>query len=110
MFSDTILGAAGYDTGRYGGVFNLTKWSNPQIGMSLNCYDLAAVVQLACCLALDTVGAELITTSWVYQTPNGYVPDGELFGWNGVPCNNPFYNNASKLLLYCHSNKKGAPV
>ena len=84
-----------------GGGFNLEDWLTSKY-ITCNCYDLAAIMQLGCCLLLSSAGYELLDSRWVYQEPNGYINQCELFGWSATyplypGVNNPFFLNSSKL-------------
>lgn len=90
---DCIQGAPAYNVGYYGGSFNLNQWlAACAPGGTCNCYDLAAISQLACAVFLDQNGNEELFSQWVYQNPNGFVLPGTLYGRDTEPnCNNPFW-------------------
>lgn len=101
-YYDTISGASSYNVSLYGGSFNLAGWMAGS-GVCCNCHDLAAIVQLGCCLLVDENSNELLNSRWVGQSPNAYIESCLLYGWgllyplpNGV--NNPFFNDASMSL------------
>lgn len=100
-FYDAQNGASFYNVVSGGGSFNLDKWITG--GQSrCNCYDLAAIVQLGCCLLIDAHSNDLSNSRWVYQIPTGFVDACLLYGWSTVyplppGVNNPFFANVSKL-------------
>jgi len=95
---DTASGKAYYVGGSLGGSFKLAAWvavTYPRC----NCYDLAAIAQLAICLLMDAQGAELADSKWVFQEPNGFINPGPLFRWvafggDHLRCNTPFWESA----------------
>lgn len=88
---DSVNGASGFAMARLGGVFDLQRWISTDT-VTCNCYDLAAVMQLGCTIALTATGSEYLRSIWVFQEPYGYVRQGECFGQPKFPnCNNPFY-------------------
>ena len=93
MGYDSILGAPFFVEGHKGGDFQLSAW----LGRSMqwcNCYDLAAIVQIACRLFGSSQGQEAFPSQWVYGKKFGYIPLGPLFGWDydfSRNCNNPFW-------------------
>ena len=98
-FYDAMKGASFYNVGSGGGSFNLAGWV-AGIASKCNCYDLAAIVQLGCCLLVDINGNELLNSRWVFQSPNAFIKPCVLYGWgtkypypNGV--NNPFFQQQS---------------
>jgi hypothetical protein len=103
-YYDTLNGASFYNVGSGGGSFNLSDWmagSAPRC----NCYDLAAIVQLGCCLLIDVHKNELLNSRWVLQSPNAFIKQCVLYGWetqypypNGV--NNPFFQRQSMLASF----------
>lgn len=92
---DSKIGKSGFNMAGLGGVFDLKRWIS--IIDTCNCFDLAAVMQLGCAIALSATGSEYLRSNWVFQGPYGYVPEGELFGQPTIPnCNNPFYQNSER--------------
>jgi len=96
---DTASGAPYYVDGGLGGGFKLAAWVSVTYPRC-NCYDLAAIAQLAVCLLMDTQGAELADSRWVFQQPNGFINPGPLFRWvafggDHLRCNTPFWTSAS---------------
>ncbi|KAK0105141.1 hypothetical protein ONS95_004460 [Cadophora gregata] len=96
---DARGGASYYNVGGFGGGFNLQDWLAVTY-RACNCYDLAGIVQLGCCLLLSSIADELLDSRWVFQNPNGFVRPCILYGWGqtypsppGV--NNPFFLNAN---------------
>ncbi|KAI5808203.1 hypothetical protein DFH27DRAFT_650720 [Peziza echinospora] len=88
---NSISGTPGYGVGAFGGLFRLRRFTMNMFQL-VNCYDLAALAQLACNILRDGQGQEVPQSSWVYQWPNGYIVPGALFGWPEYPnCNNPFW-------------------
>ncbi|KAL5321066.1 hypothetical protein ACEPPN_011876 [Leptodophora sp. 'Broadleaf-Isolate-01'] len=69
---DAVSGGSYYNVGRFGGGFNLQDWLSVTYA-SCNCYDLAGIVQLGCCLLLSSNADELLDSRWVFQGPNGFV-------------------------------------
>lgn len=92
---DSVNGVSGFKMGGLGGVFDLKRWIS--VTGTCNCFDLAAVMQLGCTIALTATGSEYLRSNWIFQQPYGYVPKGELFGQPTVPnCNNPFYQDSER--------------
>lgn len=63
-YYDSLNGASFYNVSLGGGSFNLAGWkagSAPRC----NCYDLAAIMQLGCCLLIDVQNNELLKSRWV---------------------------------------------
>ena len=93
MGYDSKIGAPFFVEGHKGGGFQLSAW----LGRSMqccNCYDLAAIVQIACRLFGSSQGQEEFPSQWVYGNKFGYIPPGPLFGWDygySRNCNNPFW-------------------
>jgi hypothetical protein len=74
-----------------GGVFALTRFYNG-VFPCCNCYDLAAIAQLACSILRDVNGVEILGSRWVFQSPFGYINPGILVGYPQYPyCNSPFF-------------------
>ena len=92
---DTRFGRACYVESHLGGSFNFPAWES-SIYPSCNCYDLAGVLQLACCLLRSNGGLELADSHWVFQSLNGFINEGPLFRWvseggDNLRCNTPFW-------------------
>lgn len=101
---DNVLGRAHYIAGGGGGLFNLNGWMEFEFS-KLACQDLAAISQLGCALLRNAGdGSEVLLSSWVFQSPNGFILPGKLYGWFGVGsvglCNNPFFGDPGKCSLY----------
>lgn len=96
---DVVSGASFYNMGFYGGSFKLREWMAAAVpGARLNCYDLAAIAQLACAVYVDPNGIEVLHSRWVFQNPNGYILPGTIFGWEGYAnCNNPYWGTCELL-------------
>jgi hypothetical protein len=97
---DAYNGASYYNVSSLGGGFNLANWLN-SVFPACNCYDLAAITQLGCCLLLTSDGSEALDSRWVYQQPNGYIKQCVLYGWGELypyppGVNNPFFMNLSE--------------
>ncbi|KAB8265968.1 hypothetical protein BDV32DRAFT_143706 [Aspergillus pseudonomiae] len=97
---ETIRGAPAYIDSGYGGTFQLRRFVSGLFD-SLNCYDLAALSQLAICIIQDENGDEVYDSKWVIchpvdpqnPIPYGFIPDGPLIGWPQYPnCNSPFFS------------------
>ncbi|KAF8535925.1 hypothetical protein BDD12DRAFT_808187 [Trichophaea hybrida] len=90
---DVVGGIANFGVGAFGGSFRLKRFLDNMF-YNVNCYDLAALAQLACSILLDWDGTEVLMSSWVFQQPCGYINSGQLFGWPEYPdCNNPFWGS-----------------
>lgn len=88
-------GSSFYNMRKLGGSFNLRGWTKKSFPLC-NCYDLAAITQLACAILVDEFGNERVDSSWVFQCPNGFINIGPLFGWVAfggeyLRCNDPFW-------------------
>ncbi|KAK4158920.1 hypothetical protein QBC43DRAFT_191029, partial [Cladorrhinum sp. PSN259] len=80
--------AGGYD----GGPFDLGRWVRGVNKSNLiNCYDQAAIVQIALGLGPDT------DVEWMYMVPYGFIKPANLVGYPGKPCNSPFGQTVSNL-------------
>ncbi|KAM7215261.1 hypothetical protein V8F06_009312 [Rhypophila decipiens] len=92
-----VTDGSGHSMGPFGGVFALTKWIRPPANHYVNDYDLAAVIQLGCAVALGITGNEIFESRWVVQYPSGYIYPGQLFGegQTSQQCNNPFWNTGN---------------
>ncbi|KAK4209235.1 hypothetical protein QBC37DRAFT_404545 [Rhypophila decipiens] len=92
-----ITDGSGHSMGPFGGVFALSKWIRPPANHYVNDYDLAAVIQLGCAVALGITGNEIFESRWVVQYPSGYIQPGQLFGegQTSQQCNNPFWNTGN---------------
>jgi len=94
-----IYDGSSHSMGPFGGIFNLRRWINPENPANhyVNDYDLAAVLQLGCAVALGITGSEIFDSRWVVQYPSGYIAPGQLFGeaQTSKQCNNPFWNTQS---------------
>ncbi|KAI8594891.1 hypothetical protein EDD21DRAFT_392641 [Dissophora ornata] len=97
----TFTGAASFGVGPYGGEFRLNQWlaayrnwTTKKIITSVNCYDQAAIVEVALSLGMD-----YNQVAWEYHQVFGYISSKtELVGWG--PCNNPyFYNDQKKMIV-----------
>lgn len=91
---DTTSGGSSYNMGHCGGSFDLKTWvDNPK--PFLNCYDLAGISQLGCCILVETDSSDALQSLWVFQYPYGYILKGALYGWvaKGL-CNNPFWQSS----------------
>ena len=95
---DSINGGSGFGVGKKGGTFNLSAWMEA-VEPTLCCYDLAAIVQLASAVCLTPNQDEMLASTWIYQTPTGYVKEGPLYGQPEQNNNNPFYLNSGGLPL-----------
>ncbi|KAM7191497.1 hypothetical protein V8F33_008848 [Rhypophila sp. PSN 637] len=92
-----ITDGSGHHMGPFGGVFALSTWIRPPVNHYVNDYDLAAVIQLGCAVALGVTGNEIFESRWVVQYPSGYIKPGQLFGegQTSQQCNNPFWNTGN---------------
>ena len=93
MGYDSYSGAPFYVEGHKGGDFQLSAWLR-RSKRFCNCYDLAAIVQIACRLFGSSQGQEAFVSQWVYGKRFGYIRPGPLFGWDYAysrNCNNPFW-------------------
>lgn len=87
---DVWHGASFYTAGDHSATFDLDKWlgdyKNSGAWNMVNCYDQAALVQLAV-----TLGVPYDRVSWMYKAPFGYIVETDLIGWGLT--NNPYYGN-----------------
>ena len=89
---EAICGAPAYIAGSRGGIFQLRRFVAGLFD-SLNCYDLAAISQLAVCIIQDATGVETYDTKWIYCNNYGFIPNGPLIGWPQFQdCNSPFFS------------------
>ncbi|KAG4441287.1 hypothetical protein IFR05_003215 [Cadophora sp. M221] len=96
---DADGGGSYYNVSQLGGGFNLQGWLSATYPLC-NCYDLAGIVQLGCCLLLSSNADELLDSRWVFQEPNGFVKPCLLYGWSATypmppGVNNPFFLNTT---------------
>ena len=101
---DTSEGRPFYAEGPLGGGYNLPAWDRKQ-SPRCNCYDLAGILQLACCLLMNPNGMELADSRWVFQAPNGFINPGPLLGWvraggDNLRCNTPFWESAGTYIRF----------
>jgi hypothetical protein len=98
---DVVGGMANFGVGAFGGSFRLKRFLDNMF-YNVNCYDMAALAQLACSILLDWDGTEVLMSSWVFQQPCGYINSGQLFGWPEYPdCNNPFWGSNQQGICRC---------
>ena len=89
---DSIEGAPAYTFGTSGGTFQLRRFIRTYF-KTVNCYDLAAIAQLAVTIIQDDTGADIARTKWIYCDSYGYINPGPLIGWPQFPnCNSPFFS------------------
>ena len=88
-----------------GGFFELRQWVAGSFS-TCNAFDLAAITQLACSIALDNDGNEILDSRWVTGVGNpslgqhdfGYMSPGVLFGWPKYPqANSPVFNQGAAI-------------
>ena len=91
---DTLYGRAFFGVSASGGDFDLRSWVDaPKSNRIVNCYDQAAILQIA--LGLVVPG----TSTWLFLQPFGYIKTTRLVGIH-EDCNNPFYrSNGTKPLV-----------
>ncbi|KAF2094693.1 hypothetical protein NA57DRAFT_79865 [Rhizodiscina lignyota] len=88
---EAIQGQCGYITGGEGGVFQLSRFMKTFFG-TVNCYDLAGIVQLAIAMIQNPNGTETFDSRWIFCRNFGYINPGPLIGWPQYPdCNSPFF-------------------
>ncbi|ORX96589.1 hypothetical protein BCR34DRAFT_593794 [Clohesyomyces aquaticus] len=93
-------GAPTYVDDYLGGQFELRRLIRTTFP-TMNCYDLAALAQLAIVIFQDSGGAELALSRWIFCDNYGYINPGPLFGWPQYPnCNNPFFARPGVVPFY----------
>jgi hypothetical protein len=59
---------------------------------TVNCYDLAAITQLAVAIIQVNPNTETFDSRWIFCDGYGFIPDGPLIGWPQYPnCNSPYF-------------------
>ncbi|KAG0306511.1 hypothetical protein BGZ98_002239 [Dissophora globulifera] len=97
----TFDGGASFGTSAYGGRFRLKQWlaayrnwTKDKVITCVNCYDQAAIVEVALSLGMD-----YNQVAWEYHQVFGYIPrTTKLVGWG--PCNNPYFcDDKDKMIV-----------
>ena len=99
---DIEHGSMKYANGYNGGPFDLRRWVRGINKSNLvNCYDQAAIVQIALGLGPPDVKA-----TWMYMVPYGFINNTYLVGYPNNPCNNPFGKTAGNLEVGTNDEKR----
>lgn len=103
-------GKSYYGMAGEGGSFMLSQWL-VSFQPLCNCYDLAAISQLACAILVDQAGEELVLSDWIYQEPNGFINSGPLYGrvtgGLNMTCNNPFWAQSGMYYAFAAGVHEG---
>lgn len=81
---DTEHGKSFYNMRKFGGELQFKRLDQKKYVLC-NCYNLAAITQLACAILVDEFGNERVDSSWVFQCPNGFINSGPLCIRRGAP-------------------------
>ncbi|KAF8926063.1 hypothetical protein BGZ47_002918 [Haplosporangium gracile] len=97
----TFTGDSSFGVTAYGGKFKLNQWlaayrnwTTKKVISCVNCYDQAAIVEVALSLGMD-----YNQVAWEYHQVFGYISrTSKLVGWGF--CNNPFfYDDRDKMIV-----------
>ncbi|KAG0328126.1 hypothetical protein BGZ99_006142 [Dissophora globulifera] len=97
----TFDGMSSFGVGEHGDRFRLNQWlaayrnwTKDKVITCVNCYDQAAIVEVALSLGMD-----YNQVAWEYHQVFGYIPEtAKLVGWG--PCNNPYFcDDKDKMIV-----------
>lgn len=90
-----VPNSSAYVPNHFGGQFQLRRFV-ATLFRGVNCYDLAAITQLAIAMIQKPQNAgtnEVLDSRWIFCQGFGYINEGPLFGWPQYPnCNSPFFS------------------